>query len=121
MKGEKSFVSYTSESLAYSVTGMVFGSLIEGIYARAHVSHPSYRDLWVLGQLLTGITLLYLIERYIAPAFAADWQDTSPGIFFIAFYFGCQPSLVTPFSFGGSSQRIRNPSQAQESYFHSRC
>lgn len=43
----------------------------------------------VVFQFFVMVGIMYVIEVF-APRYAHEWQNTTPGLFFVTFYFGCQ-------------------------------
>lgn len=88
------FPSYVVECLTYSISGMLLGTFLEYMSQQIHKKYPASKYLFVFGQLLTGIIVVYFLEQYLAPKFVQNWQSKTAGIFFVFFYFNSQPSLT---------------------------
>lgn len=46
--------------------------------------------LTLILNILLAISVLYIIETLISPNFSEKWQTTTPGLFFVALFFGPQ-------------------------------
>jgi hypothetical protein len=88
------FPSYVVECLTYSISGMLMGTFLEYMSQQIHKKYPASKYLFVFGQLLTGIIVIYFLEQYLAPKFVQNWQSKTAGVFFVFFYFNSQPSLT---------------------------
>lgn len=49
----------------------------------------------IIIQIIILAIVLYIIEKYLSKMYADEWQGTTPGLFFVSFYFGVQFNLFS--------------------------
>lgn len=69
------------------ISGLFINNLGEIIY-----SHMSIKQKYnkLLLQLVICCIVLAYIHTYVSNEFGWTWQNTTPGLFYTAFFFGCQ-------------------------------
>jgi len=90
------FVPFTVKFLALAIPGIVLGHYLDqGIYKLQKDKLLGTSFLTYLGlQLLAWIVLFYVMFRFTA-AYAAEFQSSVAGIFFVALFFTVQQNFVT--------------------------
>lgn len=92
---DSSYPTFLGKCYLYTFLGVLLGTALEDWTKRASSRDAESKALYVMGQLFVGITILFVLERFVAPQFASEFQSTLPGLFFVAFYFGSQSTLLT--------------------------
>lgn len=75
-----------------SFIGIAAGLLVNKVNHQAAngINPRAVRLLVKLAAVAIGVALM----EQVAPRFAQEWQATTPGLFFVAYYFGMQSSLM---------------------------
>lgn len=82
---------YFAKNISFFGIGLLFALLINAISDRLIYQFNATWWFWSLCiRMVLTVGLLYLIEEWISPSFAREWQDTTPGILFTFGMFGGQ-------------------------------
>lgn len=85
--------SFYRVCLYHALPGALLGFMIEHA-TRKLTTQYQLTAIQAFGvQLFMAIGVLYVVEHYISSRYAAEWQITTPGFIFVAFFFTMQPSL----------------------------
>lgn len=87
--------SYTVGVLQQAIPGIVLGVALDRILKKIQDVNNIEPWIMIIVQILLSIVILFIIEKYISQRYAEAWQNTTPGFFFVAFYFSCQIQLFT--------------------------
>jgi hypothetical protein len=83
-------VRYFTKCISYFGIGLLLALLINEMSGIA-IKKLGPNWLWSLAiRLLMTVSVLFAIEKWISPRFAADWQDSTAGILFGFGMFGGQ-------------------------------
>lgn len=88
-----SIATFFERCLVFGIIGLFLGIIIEKYFTRLSHKYPNNKLALGISQLLINILLLYIIEIKISEKFSDEWQDTTPGIFFVSIFFGVQAHL----------------------------
>jgi hypothetical protein len=84
-----------STSLFYGAAGIFAGFAADGLNKRLNKPlQGANRYIRTVAKLLVPALLLFLIHQW-SPRFATDWQSTTPGLFFVSYFFGLQGDLMS--------------------------
>lgn len=94
-------MEYYKISVIHFFERAIFLSIIAyslGMYIEKNIIKISKKwkyNLFYLGciQLLINIFILYIIEIHISTKISDEWQDTTPGLFFVSIFFGIQLNM----------------------------
>jgi len=87
--------TYFGRVAVQAVPGIIIGLALDQAMAKLQQRY-SWRPLTVIIiQVIIIILLLYIIEMKISRFYASEWQNNTPGLFFVAFFFGTQANLIT--------------------------
>jgi hypothetical protein len=92
---KEGIVSYYKFVAFHTLPAIVLGLMCEKtIY---YIQHKyKLKPITAIFLQLCLITLLfYVIELQISQSYGSQWQDITPGLFFISIFFGSQSSLYT--------------------------
>lgn len=94
---DKSIINYYYNCLLFGIPGVYLGLIIESFFV---YETKKKGKCFVLGikQLLVNIFILYIIQVHISDTFASQWQENTPGIFFVAMFFGVQTTMYNNLS-----------------------
>lgn len=90
---KSSLGTYVIYCLLFTIPAIILGLAINRITMEIKKWLNPPIVLLVLIQLLIAILVLYIIETYISSKFSSGWQSNTPGLFFVAIYFGLQTLL----------------------------
>lgn len=82
--------------LIYSVLGIALGLGVNKMNGMLSKRLPKvYSSKWAAVPLkLLPVGLALVLVQLVMTEFAYNWQQTTPGLFFVLFYFGMQTSLM---------------------------
>lgn len=87
--------SYTLAISKQIITAIAVGIVIDRISAYIQSRYKVNPIIMIIIQILFIISVLYIIEKFISQKFADEWQNNTPGIFFVSFFFGLQFNLFS--------------------------
>lgn len=94
-KHDDNIFTYFGYCLMHAIPGLILGISIE-YFTEYLQKHYKLKPLVAfIVQLILSILVLFVIETYISIEYAQQWQNITPGLIFIAFYFSTQPSLYS--------------------------
>jgi hypothetical protein len=86
-----SFVQMSGLNISNSFAGLVSGILINQIGSKLYDSlNITDKNVKIIGQIVLCSIFLAFIHTKISNKFGWEWQSITPGLFFIAFFFGVQ-------------------------------
>lgn len=86
---------YYSQILQQAVPAIALGIVLDRTLKKMQNEYKIRPIIMIIMQIIIGIAILYLIEKYISKAYATAWQNTTPGFYFVTFYFSTQFQLFT--------------------------
>lgn len=82
-------------AMVHAALGAALGVAIE----RGNVAPDRWSDPWaVTAARLAPSAAVLAVVHALAPRLGADWQATTPGLFFVAAFFGVQTRLLGDFA-----------------------
>lgn len=75
------------------ILGLIIGYIFELFTKKIQASYGENVALFV--QLAINVMFLTILRYYVAPLFIIQLQAITPGLLFVAMFFGMQPSLYT--------------------------
>lgn len=89
-------IKLTSMNIIWSILGIILGvttdKVIGGLVHKFNISNDMTK---ILIHLLACCIILSIIQTTISNYFGWSWQNITPGLFFISFYFGVQYNIFT--------------------------
>lgn len=92
-KYDTSAGKYFSQVLQQAIPAVVLGIVLDRTLKLVQQTYKIHRVVMIIVQIIVGIMILYYIEKYVSKAYASAWQSTTPGFYFVSFYFGTQFQL----------------------------
>jgi hypothetical protein len=85
------------KGIIYALVGSALGIIIDKIFKSIQDKIRKKENIILISlvQIIISVIILLFIEVYISKAFAIEWQGTTAGLFFVAFFFGVQTNLYT--------------------------
>lgn len=85
-----------STLVVYAVAGIAAGVGVNRLNKYLDAKLPgAYRNKFAASALkMLPIVAVLLVAQMLAAPFARNWQGTTPGLFFVTFFFGLQTSLM---------------------------
>lgn len=74
----------------FSVIALLLGAFVTYIIFNIQQTFNLSIMSTIIINLLITISILYIIETVISPSFSEEWHTTTPGLFFVAIFFGLQ-------------------------------
>lgn len=94
----RSLPKYAAKMAIHIIPGIVLGLSINGVMIKLKES-LKFKPLTSIAIHVTILILiLYIIETRISTRFAFEWQNITPGLFFVSILFGLQSSLFSDLS-----------------------
>lgn len=97
-KYRKSFPSYAGKMAIHIVPGIILGLAINAAMVKLKERLKLSPLMAVAIHITVLILILYIIETKISTRFAFEWQNITPGLFFVSILFGLQTSLFSDLS-----------------------
>jgi hypothetical protein len=92
----ESFFTYVYQCLLFAMIGLVLSGALEWLFH--HLDQvdetPQHEAFIMTVHLCMAIVVLYIMEKHVSPSFASSWQHTTAGLFFVAFFFRLQPTMI---------------------------
>ena len=88
-----SLLNYAFKCGMQAIPALALGVIIDKILHKLQTRFDLGPLLMIVIQFIVIIVVLFIVEKYIAGKYAADWQISTPGIFFYVFFFGVQFNL----------------------------
>lgn len=86
--------NFIGKAIVHIVPAGILGVLIDKIMHKADKNYNLSPLASVTIQTTITVTVLYIIEKYMFPKYAKEWQDNTPGIYFTFFIFAVQIHLL---------------------------
>ena len=82
--------------VAYTLLGVAAGVGVNRLNKFLETKLPrAYKNRYAsVGLKMVPIAAVVLLAQALAAPFARNWQSTTPGLFFVTFFFGLQSSLM---------------------------
>jgi len=89
-------VSLTQQSILYSIIGIGVGIGTNKL-SKQVTDMLGLKDAWTktATQVVVISVVLALIQTYVSASFASDWNNITPGLFFVSFFFGLQGEVMS--------------------------
>jgi len=85
------FLVMTGKNISHSFAGLIAGIIVNrlgvAVYERLGITDKNVR---IAGQIVLCSVLLAYIHTRVNNQMGWEWQNVTPGIFFISFFFGVQ-------------------------------
>lgn len=91
---ELPFVLYVVDCLVFAAAGLMLSGVLEKVFRVLDVKWENDDLLMLLLQVIIAATCLYILEHTFSREFASAWQRTTTGLFFVAFFFRLQTTMV---------------------------
>jgi len=75
---------------SYGLIGAALGLGIDKLSVRLQKEYEIGKPAMLLLQLFLMVLVVYAIQEFVSERFASDWQSTTPGLFFVSFFWGIQ-------------------------------
>lgn len=86
-------LQYFGVTALYVFPAIVVGVLCEKITRHIQINYELSALIMIIIQLFLATLFLYIIEYYLSPKYGSNWQEITPGLFFVSIFFGLQSSL----------------------------
>ena len=87
----ESFTSMTTRNFVWGLIGIVFGLVINNLSKHfVDFFKIESKNIKILIQLLFCSIALSYVHTHINNEFGWTWQNVTPGLFFVSFFFGVQ-------------------------------
>lgn len=86
-------VNYFAVCIFDTIIGTTFGLLVDKTCTYLQTKYEIDIKIMIAIQLLFIILVAYFIQMFVSDRFANDWQSTTPGLFFVSFFFGTQLNI----------------------------
>lgn len=86
-------LQYGKYTVYHVVPPVILGILCEKTVSYLQIKYKLSSITAITLQVFMIILVLYVIETYVSKSYAIQWQNTTPGLFFIPFFFGVQYTL----------------------------
>jgi uncharacterized protein YacL len=98
-KQSDNFLQLTSKNIIWAILGIIFGLVINNIVVfliKKYNINNKYGK--VLIHIILCAIILSFIQIYINNYFGWSWQNVTPGLYFVSFFFGVQYNVFNTLS-----------------------
>ena len=90
------FVKLSTKNLLWGVMGIMLGLITNNVVIYFVEKYKiTNNKLKILLHLFLCAIILSFIQIYLSNYFGWTWQNLTPGLFFVSFYFGVQYNIFT--------------------------
>lgn len=88
-------LQYFGVTALYVFPAIILGVVCEKIIRYIQTTYQLNASIMIIIQLFLATLFLYIVEHYVSPKYGSNWQEITPGLFFVSIFFGLQSSLYT--------------------------
>lgn len=98
------YFKYIKDTLFFAIPAIILGLSIDNFFTKIQDELNSRFEgkignfIFGSSQLLTIITVMYIIEKYISKEYMSLLQESTNGLIFAALYYGAHVNMINNFS-----------------------
>jgi hypothetical protein len=112
LEATRNLPTYVWRSVTHILVSSVLGFVVDKVLKYLQVVLGVLPLILVAVQIVIGVSILYAIEKYVAPKWAEAWLNATPGTLFNVFFFGVQFNLLENLVAVGRGNGLVSPAVA---------